>query len=309
MPASPCCCTPNAAAVAHLGPGFASAPTTVTPARHRTAPVRPDRADLLVLGRIATGEPGAPTAEAMAVSGGSIIAIGDRGDVEQLADAATRVVVPDGVVIPGLIEPHMHVWAPLLTLDWTDVSHAECATFDDVVETVKRLAARTAPGEFVLAKRFDPSLYPGEPPLTREILDRVAPDNPAIVMNASLHFVYVNSATFAAAGISDDIADPPGGTYGRRDGRLDGIVGEPPAMLPVLAVVPKPDEQGIIAGIDRVLTTAAARGVTSVREAATGTLAGIGEVTLLHRANGIRRLPTRISTAQFGVVPRRTPGE
>ena len=44
-----------------------------------------------------------------------------------------QIVKPDGIVIPGLIEPHMHIWTSLLNLTWTDMGHAKCPTFDDVV--------------------------------------------------------------------------------------------------------------------------------------------------------------------------------
>lgn len=55
------------------------------------------------------GDKGVGTAESMVVRGGEIIGIGSRTDVEGLVDAATATLKPDGVVLPGLIEPHMHI--------------------------------------------------------------------------------------------------------------------------------------------------------------------------------------------------------
>ena len=69
-------------------------------------------------------------------------------------------------------------------------------------------------------KLFDPSLYPGEPVLTAAILDRIAPQNPVLVANASMHFLYVNSKALALAHITAQTPDPPGGSYYRAGGVL-----------------------------------------------------------------------------------------
>lgn len=314
MPTS--CCTSQPFARAHLGAALAGH-TLPDPAHHGRrrghdgtgGHGRSGVADLVVLGRISTGVPGSPTAEAMAISDGSIVGIGSREDVDGLVGPSTTVLAPDGIVVPGLIEPHMHIWTSLLNLDWTDLSHEACASFDDVVEALRAATQQGPPDRPVLGKLFDPSLYPGEPVLTRELLDRVASDRSVIVMNASMHYLYVNSAALDAAGITDTTPDPPGGTYGRVDGHLNGIVGEAPAMMALLAPMPPPGQDQIADGIHRILLAAARRGVTSLREAATGTLGGVGELALLHQLNGAARLPVRVSTAQFSVMPGKTPAQ
>lgn len=165
-------------------------------------------AELLVEGRIATGNPKSPNADAMAISGGAIVGIGTRAELEGLIGPSTKFLKPDGVVIPGLSEPHMHIWTSLLNLTWTDVSHDACATFDEVVATIKAAATKTAQGEYVFGKLFDPSLYPGEPPLTRTILNQAAPNNPVLVMNASMHYLYANSAALAIVNENPWTSDP-----------------------------------------------------------------------------------------------------
>lgn len=296
------CCSAHPVAQKNLSPALASAGTSITPAQHQAAPAG-ERADTLIVGTIATGNPAAPLAEAMAISGGVIIGIGALKDVEALADSSTSTVKPEGVVIPGLIEPHMHIWTSLLNLTWTDVSHEVCATFDDVIATLKATAAATPAGQYVFGKLYDPSLLPGEPDLTRDILDQISPDNPMVVMNASMHYLYVNSAAFAAAGIDDQTMDPAGGTFYRANGKLTGVVGEAPAIMMTLAKLPKPSAQDMAAGITTILTECAKQGVTSIREAATGALAGVSELAMLHQLNGAKRLPVRVSTAQFAIMP------
>ena len=296
------CCAGTDTMRAHLAPAIAATGTDITPAGRTGEPPAGSRADLLVVGRISTGDPDAPAAQAMAISGGRIIGLGSLSDVDGLVGPATTRVTPDGVVIPGLIEPHAHVWVSLLTLDWLDVSHDTCPAFDDVVVAVKRAAAATPDGQYVLAKLFDPSLYAGEPGLTRDLLDRVAPDNPVVVLNASMHFAYANSAALDAANLTDRTPAPAGGTLQKIDGRLTGVVGEAPAVALLLANLPRPDATDIARGVRQILAEFAAQGVTSMREAMTGTLAGVSEVALLHRLNGAQRLPVRVSTAQFSTL-------
>lgn len=299
---SDACCDGAPTSRAHLSSAIAAAGQDITPARHADERPGGQTADLLVVGRIATGDPAAPTAEAMAVSGGRILGLGSVADLDGLIGPATTTMSPDGVVIPGLIEPHAHVWVSLMTLDWTNVSHVVCPRFDDVVTMLKTAAAASAPGQYVLAKQFDPSLYPGEPVLTRDILDRVATDRPVIVLNASMHFAYANSAALAAAGITDSTPEPSGGTLQKIDGRLTGVVGEAPAVTMLLANLPRPDVAEVGRAVRQILTEFASQGVTSVRESMTGTLAGVSEIALLHQLNGAERLPARVSTAQFSAL-------
>lgn len=145
----------------HLAPAIAAAGVTIAPAHHG-APSRADErgtmtatADLLIVGRIATGDSAAPRAEAMAVRDGRILAVGSAADVDGLTGPETKILSPDGVVIPGLIEPHAHIWVSLLTLEWTDISHAACPRFDDVVSVLTAAAQATPAGQYVLAKLFD----------------------------------------------------------------------------------------------------------------------------------------------------------
>lgn len=309
MLSSTSCCNTQGLATAHLGTTLAEAPDQLSPANHAAGRADRPKADLLVVGEIVTNNPNAPTAQAMAVAGGRIVGIGSQSDVEGLVDASTKTLKPEGFVLPGLIDPHMHIWTSLLNYPDIDLAHAKCKTLDDATAAIKAAAAKATKGETLCFKNFDPSLYPGEPVLTRDILDQLAPDNPVLVWNASGHFMYVNSLMFAAAGIDDQTPDPPGGTFGRTDGKLNGIVGEPPAEMLMLKALPKPSMADVAKYVREILTACAAQGVTSVREAATGVLAGPKELAFLHQLNGQSRLPVRLSTAQFAVMTGYTPAQ
>jgi predicted amidohydrolase YtcJ len=306
---SDACCTPSPIAHSHVGEAVKTAGTTITPAHHAKAKPVTATADLLVVGKISTGNPASPTAEAIAISGGAIIGIGGLAAVAGLPNASTTILKPEGVVIPGLIEPHMHIWTSLLNLNWTDISHDECPTFDSVVAKIKDVAAQTPDGQYVLGKLFDPSLYPGEPDLTRVILDQVSPNNPVMVMNASQHYLYANSAAFEKAGITDQTPDPVGGKFGRVDGKLNGVIGEAAAIMQVAGSLPKSTPADMAAGIEQILNMCASQGVTSLREAVTGAIAGVAEVAMLHQLNGAKRFPVRVSTAQFSMMQGKTSAE
>lgn len=267
------------------------------PRTRLSAPVRPARAhaDLLVVGRVVTMDPSQPTAGALAVQDGRILAIGDLSALEGLRGPATEVLpLGDGVAFPGFVEPHMHLWVSALLEGWVDCSPLVEPSFDGVIARLQ--AAGPNRGPWTVGSGFDPSRLPGEPTLTRDLLDAAVPDRPVFVFNASLHYAYVNSAALAAAGIEEDHPDPPGGgTFGRSDGRLNGILGELPAITRVMAALPRAAQDQLVEGIVAITRRCAARGVTKVHDALTGALLGIGEVDLLHSIAD--RLATRASYA------------
>jgi len=266
-----------------------------------------DKVDVLVLGSIATANPDQPTAEAMGISDGRIVAIGTRVELDGLTGDKTQVVdSSEGVIIPGLIEPHMHLWSTGLFFDWEDCSHESNPTFDDVVARMKAAAAKAKPGEWICGQLFDPSLYPGEPDLTAAILDQVSADLPVVVANASMHFMYVNSAAFKAAGITAETPDPPSGKFYRVDGKLTGVVGEANGLLAIARAMPQKNPADFGSALRGIMNAAAERGVTSMREAMTGSLMGVNEFGLLHQLNAAAMLPTRISTAQASAIPNAT---
>lgn len=309
-----CCATRVTTAAAFAGSLAAHVLTPdardILAARESSAdrrPVRADKVDLLVLGSIATGNPDQPTAEAMGVRDGRIVALGSRAELDGLTGEETQVVDGgDGVVIPGLIEPHMHLWSTGLFVGWEDCSKDANPTFDDVVATMKAAAAKAQPGQWICGQLFDPSRYPGEPDLTADILDQVSADIPVAVANASMHYIYVNAAAFKAAGITAETPDPPSGKFYRVDGKLTGVVGEANGILAIARAMPQKSPEDFTSALRLIMNTAAERGVTSMREASTGNVLGVQEVGLLHQVNAAAMLPTRITTAQTSLVPNAT---
>ena len=292
------CCTPHPANAARVAlDGVGAAERTAHPHRRENAA----KAELLVTGSLVTMDDAQPTAEAMAVAGGRILAVGSRADLESFVGPGTKTLEhKTGVVMPGLIEPHLHLVSSALVFDGVDCSPYANKTLDAVLAALKSAVANAPTGQSVVGQLFDPSLLPGQATLTATVLDQISKDVPIVVMNASQHFFYVNSAAYAAAGITADTPNPPGGDYGARNGTLTGIVAENAAMLSFIKVLPALTPQVIAKAITGIAVMAAKQGVTYLHEAATGAIAGTKEVDLLHQVFGQPGFPARGSLSLWG---------
>jgi predicted amidohydrolase YtcJ len=257
----------------------------------------PGRADLIVRGAVVTMDPGHPQVEAIAVAGGRVVAVGALKDVESWRDARTEILeLGDRVAYPGFIEPHMHIVPTALFESAIDCSPFVNRRFDDVVERLRQARISTRE-QWVIGRSFDPSLFEGGPVLTRDVLDQVSPDRPMAVMNASMHYLYVNSVALSLAGVTEDTPDPEGGVFYRENGRLNGVLGESGAMAQFLPHLPVLGPEELDDAIVRVLEQAAAQGITQVHDAGTGAVFGAAELELLHDLRRRGRLPVRVSTA------------
>ena len=281
------CCAPHPANAARVSlDGVAAADRTAHPRRGHTATKghKAGKAELLVTGSLLTMDPAQPRAEAMAVAGGRILAVGSRAEVESFVGPATTTLEhTTGVVMPGFVEPHVHLVSSALVFNGVDCSPYTNKTLDAVLAALKAAAAAAPAGQAVVGQLYDPSLLPGQPDLTVELLDQVSTRVPVVVMNASQHFFYVNSAAYAAVGVTAATPNPPGGDYGARDGKLTGIVSESGAMIPFMKVLPALTPEVIAKAITGIAAMAAKQGVTYTHEAATGAIAGSKEVDLLHQ--------------------------
>jgi predicted amidohydrolase YtcJ len=296
MPDHPAgCCEPHPANTARASfGGVTPAERTANPRRRETG----GAADLLVTGSLITMDDSAPRAQAMAVAGGRILAVGSRSDLESFVGPGTKILEhPSGSILPGFVEPHLHLVTSALVFDGVDCSPYTNKTLDAVLAALKAAIATTPPGQALVGQLYDPSLLPGRPDLTAALLDQVSTEVPIVVMNASQHFFYVNSAAYAAAGITAETPNPPGGDYGARNGTLTGAVAESGAMLSFIKILPALTPAVITKAMTGI---AAMAGVTYIHEAATGAIAGAQELDLLHQAFAQPGFPVRGSVSLWG---------
>jgi len=186
-------------------------------ARGRAGP--PDL--ILTGGRIFTADAGRPWAEALAIRGSRIVAVGTTDSLRRLAGPRTRMWNVGGrTVIPGLNDAHAH---PGPELRGTMLA---AATGDgSLLEVARSLAAaaRLRPrGTWLFATVGDRVL--DDPRANRFLLDSIVPDDPVVLESWSGHAAILNSATLGALGIGHDTPDPLGGHYGRVPGSGGGVL-------------------------------------------------------------------------------------
>ncbi|WP_139335147.1 amidohydrolase [Mycobacterium sp. GA-1841] len=195
-----------------------------------------ESADLVLYGTILTVDPARPTADALAVSDGRIVALGSRAEVAGWVGERTDVREVDGCVLPGFIEAHGHPLMEAVALSGriVDIRPVTLATAEEVLDAVRaEVARRGADGAFL--NGWDPLLQNGLPEPTLAWLDGVAADTPLVIVHNSGHKAYFNTAAARRAGITKNTPDPKGATYGRAaDGELDGTAEETAAVFPLL---------------------------------------------------------------------------
>src|SRR6476619_4168138 len=130
-------------------------------------------ADLVIRGTVLTVDDLQPTAEAMAVSDGRIVAVGDRSDVESWIGPATQTLdLGDGCVMPGFVEAHGHPLMEAIVLSdrMVDIRPVTIRGADDVVAAIRReVAKRGAEGAYLIG--WDPLLQKGLPQPTLDWLN------------------------------------------------------------------------------------------------------------------------------------------
>ncbi|WP_319450410.1 MULTISPECIES: amidohydrolase [unclassified Mycobacterium] len=206
-------------------------------------------ADLVVYGTVLTVDESRPSAEALAVTDGRIVAVGSRADVAPYVGPGTEVVeIHDGCVMPGFVEAHGHplMEAVVLSERLVDIRPVIMRDPDQVLAAItNEIAVRGASGAYLNGwdpllqtggqERSDSGDVTGLPQPTLAWLDGLAPDTPLVIIHNSGHLAYFNSATARQLGLTRDTPDPKGAKYGRdADGELDGTAEETGAVFPLI---------------------------------------------------------------------------
>lgn len=228
---------------------------------------------LLTNGRVFTADSARPWAEAVAILGGTIAAVGSAAEVEGLAGPGTEVIDVEGrVVVPGLNDAHVHVGAwPAGT--WLDLGGEEEPFPDpawaDVVAALSRAAAEGEEGSWIFGTIGVRVL--DDPRAGRAALDSVAPDHPVYLRAATGHGLIVNTKALERLGIPLDAPDHPGGWFGRVSdtGEIDGVLWE---YADLAAARSASAAEGVAAQAEayrRMADRALAWGITSIQQMST----------------------------------------
>ncbi|PQA87068.1 amidohydrolase [Hyphococcus luteus] len=192
-----------------------------------SAGAAPEEAAKVVIftgGPIYTGVEGAPTAEAVAVAGSEIVAVGDRALVEDAAGDAVELVELDGAALyPGFTDAHAHLLG--IGMRELTLNLEEVGSIAELVSIIEANVQHAGEGETVYGRGWIETGWPEGRMPTRDDLDPVSPDNPVLLTRADGHALVANSAALGAAGIDGETPDPDGGKIERDEtGRATGIL-------------------------------------------------------------------------------------
>jgi predicted amidohydrolase YtcJ len=237
---------------------------------HGTLPAaedRPQSATLVVHGRIWTGDVRRPWAEAAAARDGKILAVGPRDDVDVLIGKTTEVIdAGRGLVVPGLIDSHIHLIDGGLRLSSVQLRDADSR--EEFVRRIGEYARKQPPGAWITGGDWDHSLWGGELP-ARDWIDAVTPNNPVWINRLDGHMSLANTAAMLAAKISDDVKDITGGEIVRdAAGKPTGIFKDNALGL-IDRAVPDNSTQQLLDATVAAMDYLAARGVTAVHHLGT----------------------------------------
>ena len=222
--------------------------------------------DLVLLhGKVFTSDPKHLHAEALAIRGERVVAVGTSRQIEALAGPTTRRIDLGGrTVIPGIDDAHAHLEVFPKSLVEVPIESRD-PTWTELREAVTGAVARAPKGSILLGT-IGPTLFHGSE-ATRGSLDKLAPDLPLILVTLTGHAAIVNSAALARAGIRDDQPDPVGGRYERSaEGVLTGTLREYAVFRLFRILAEQTPDADAIEQLRATLAEAAQLGVTTIQD-------------------------------------------
>ena len=204
-------------------------------------------------------------AEALAVLGDRILAVGTRDEIMKLKGPETKVVDLDGrFVMPGFNDAHMHLASA--GLEKMNLNLVGAKTLDEFRERLRVKAEAAAPGEWVVGEGWDETLWPVKVLPTRWDLDEVSGKHPVYLERVDGHIGVANTRALQLASVTVASRDPDGGKIDRDDaGTPNGILREK-AQEAVQAVIPKPTHEKRRQAIELALADLASHGITSAQD-------------------------------------------
>ena len=227
-------------------------------------------------GPIVTVNAAQPAAEAVAIAGGKIVAVGSEADIMALKGPGTVVTDLAGKTLaPGFVDGHSHFWS-LVDVQTQALCASPpagpCRSVADVIASLKKVQERRqlGPGKFVMGFGYDPELLAEKRAPTRQELDAAFPENPVILVHVSGHGAMLNSRALAAYGITAATPTPAGGVIGREPGSQEpnGLLFET-AFLPIFAKVPGPNDNEALELLKSGQELYLREGITTAQEGAT----------------------------------------
>jgi predicted amidohydrolase YtcJ len=227
-------------------------------------------ADLVFInGNIITVDEQQPRAEALAVQGERILAVGSNAEIDRLTHSATRIVNLRGkTVVPGLIDGHLH-FAGLGADRGQSLDLGEARSAESAANQVRRLAQRLESGEWITGSGWHIGNWSSEAWPTKHLLDQAAPNNPVFLGGMHSHASWANSLALDAAGITGSTPDPLGGKIMHdRNGEPTGVLIENAQAL-IRGIVPAAAREPLTERIKKSVRLALSYGFTGAHDMGT----------------------------------------
>ena len=223
-------------------------------------------ADLIVTNaNVYTVDQSHPHAEAVAVIGAHIVAVGRVSEIDAWRGPDTKVIDAHGrLVLPGFNDAHVHFMMGGLQLDSVELKDAQSP--QEFADRIAKFAARASKGEWITGGDWDEEKWNPPHLPTKELIDPLTPNTPVFVTRYDGHESLANSFVLKLAGVTKDTPDPPGGTIVRdAQGNPTGVLKDA-AQNYVYKVMPPLTHERRLRAAKRALAYAAQLGVTSVQD-------------------------------------------
>lgn len=218
---------------------------------------------LLYNGKVFTADENYSMAEAVALDGEKIVAVGTSKDLKAKYQATREIDLQGKLVTPGFNDAHAHFLRgalALLNVDLTGTKTLEAAKAK-ISEKVKTVKA----GEWITGRGWDHTLWSGKFP-SKTDLDTIAPNNPVYLVRVDGHVGWANSKALELAKVTKETKNPNGGEIERNStGEATGILKETAQGI-VAGLVPPPTAEQQVRGLELALDMARKYGITSVHD-------------------------------------------
>lgn len=218
---------------------------------------------LLYNGKVFTADENYAVAEAVAVDGEKIVAVGTTKDLRAKYQAAKEIDLAGRLVTPGFNDAHVHFLRGALAL--LNVVLTETKSLEEAKAKIVAKVKEVKPNEWIVGRGWDHTIWKQNFP-TRADLDAVAPNNPVYLVRVDGHVAWVNSAALKLAKIDRNTKAPEGGEIEKdAQGEPTGILKETAQGL-VNRLIPPPTAEQQTRGMELALDMARRYGITSVQD-------------------------------------------
>ncbi len=256
---------------------------------------------VLTNGKVYTVNEKQPWAEAVAVDGKEIVYVGDNAGARAFVGQGTEEIDLKGrMLLPGFVESHVHVMMGAATSSGLPLTMAD--SIDDVLRKLKEYADANPDKTTLFGASYNAFHFDQKGP-NKTALDKVVPDRPVMLMDHTLHSVWVNSKALEVAGITKDTKDPSGGQYVRdENGEPTGAIKGSPASLPVINAIEAISPEAMLSSIPQVLEGLSEFGFTAAMDMGNPIATEVALNAIIDLDNQ-GKLPLRLSMTHFVNTP------